>query len=532
MQVDCDPTLVPGQRAGAPPTAGLAPAVSGTARRPAAPAGLVDAARHTIATSRFDPAATADNVAYRVSATAALVDHLRDTQARFPDDRAKVLPLHGAFTADDGTVFVRDRDGRPRVWIPPDPPLRRRLLELAHVHSTGHRGAQALFDFLRVRHYWPGLWHESRAYVAGCLQCGTRNHDHRAPASQSPVVRQPSAPYSVIGMDLYKPPTPGSSYFDHVLVTVCYFTKHVTYTPVRHDWTGNAIIVTLQSQVFAYFGYPRKIVTDNDSRWTSRAFRQWAEAHHIEMAYSVPYHHHRNGLVERQIKTLSEQLSKVRADYSTVQWQHHLPTLQLAHNSVRHSTTEFAPNELLFTFLPATPSDLALPFSTVDYPSPALAILENWATAMGRITKEQEAMIRRSEQRAARRHFVPGLKVYLKNPRRASDKSAPPKTGPYLIIAHGPSRHLYILDVPQDGRGRAIASVQHADLLTEYKGPWPLPAPGRMAVDAPPPPPAEAVPLPPRPSAPLIPRRVRPMTRRRPPPTLSSFSSSDDASSD
>ena len=80
----------------------------------------------------------------------------------------------------------------------------------------------------------------------------------RAPTQPIPT---PSQPFSVIHVD-HKGVLPRSGDYQHILVVTCALTRFTLLIPVRNV-TAELTLQQLMSRVFAVFGFPLAVVSDN-----------------------------------------------------------------------------------------------------------------------------------------------------------------------------------------------------------------------------------------------------------------------------
>ena len=71
------------------------------------------------------------------------------------------------------------------------------------------------------------------------------------------------------------------------------------------------VTVELLRPLFAQFGLPETIVTDNGSCFTSEEFVYFLEQNTIKHITSAPYHLSTNGLAERVVQIIKKGLKKV-----------------------------------------------------------------------------------------------------------------------------------------------------------------------------------------------------------------------------
>jgi len=489
-----------------PPSPVSAPADNGPARHtrraraPAIPASNhiapEAAARAMLDESFFDPPAVRGATEYRNEQMRVIARFLTFAQAQHPTELAKLRAstVSDELVIRDGVVYVKPppstRTGRARPWVPPNPLLRQRLLELAHVQATGHRAARPMIAFLKESFFWPDLGTDVHSFCGRCLTCARTKHDHRTRTPIDVVANEPPLrrPYDVIGMDLFYVPSPDPSRYNMVLVTICYLTKHVIYTPCHTTATHKDILDLLDKHVFAYFGYPRAIMADRDARWAGTAFEGALRTHDTALRMSVAHRHRTNGMVERQIGTLGNQLAARRSELPRLPWQHHLPWLMQAHNSVIHSSTNCSPNDLIFTFRPTSLMDAAFPAAAfimdddADTPSFTRVTMENFITAMDHLALHRARYFAGYNRGKKERNYAINQLVTITNPAYPMNKSLPRRLGPFRITGPGEmGSNTWRLALPgRQTPGRETFPVFHGDAMCKFLGPSPEVGPGDM----------------------------------------------------
>ena len=108
--------------------------------------------------------------------------------------------------------------------------------------------------------------------------------------------------------------------------------------------TSSTTIAALRN-MFARFGIPDQIVSDNGSQFTSNEFEQFLNSNRIRHIKSAPYHPATNGLAERFVGTLKQALKSSKA--SEVNLQEKLAVFLMAYCNAPHSTTSASPASLL-----------------------------------------------------------------------------------------------------------------------------------------------------------------------------------------
>ena len=94
--------------------------------------------------------------------------------------------------------------------------------------------------------------------------------------------------------------------------------------------TAHKVIVGLMD-IFAQFGFPHSLKSDNGSQFTSEEFKKYLHDNGIEHRKSPPLWPQANGEVERQNRTLLKAL-KV-AEVEGKKWRDELPKFLLAYRT-------------------------------------------------------------------------------------------------------------------------------------------------------------------------------------------------------
>ena len=82
---------------------------------------------------------------------------------------------------------------------------------------------------------------------------------------------------------------------------------------IMNSTTSSAIITALRG-VFAQFGLPSLIVTDNARNFTSAEFESFLSRNGIKHLSSPPYHPSSNGLAERAVQSFKQSLLKLKTN--------------------------------------------------------------------------------------------------------------------------------------------------------------------------------------------------------------------------
>ena len=222
-----------------------------------------------------------------------------------------------------------------RILIPDS--LRKRVLELAH---QGHQGIAKTKSRLRSKVWWPGMSTEADAFVRQCQPCtlaSTSPTQAVAPLKPTPL---PKAAWLYLGMDFVGPFPTG----ENLLVLIDYYSRFPG-VEIMKKITADALEPCLR-RIFAWYGIPQRIVTDNAQTFCSTSFANLMAEYGIQHRKITPLYPRANGEVER----LNTNINKVvkTAIAAARNWRFALDDWLLAYWNTPHSTTEQTPAVLMF----------------------------------------------------------------------------------------------------------------------------------------------------------------------------------------
>ena len=96
-------------------------------------------------------------------------------------------------------------------------------------------------------------------------------------------------------------------------------------------------------QLFAQFGIPETIVSNDGTQFTSADFKEFCRLNGIHHVQTAPYHPSSNGLTERAVQVVKQGISK----QSTGTLNDQISWVLFQYRITPHSTTGVSPAELL-----------------------------------------------------------------------------------------------------------------------------------------------------------------------------------------
>ncbi|GJV56689.1 putative reverse transcriptase domain-containing protein [Tanacetum coccineum] len=116
---------------------------------------------------------------------------------------------------------------------------------------------------------------------------------------------------------------------------------------MHEDYKMNRLARLYLNEIVARHGVPISIISDRDSRFTSRFWQSMQEALGTRLDMSTAYHPQTDGQSERTIQTLEDMLRACVLDFGG-SWDVHLPLVEFSYNNSYHSSVRCAPFEALY----------------------------------------------------------------------------------------------------------------------------------------------------------------------------------------
>ena len=228
-------------------------------------------------------------------------------------------------------------------------PLKLRPQVLAELH-TSHPGIVRMKGLARAHVWWPGLSESIEQAVFNCDACQeNRKQPPTVPLQPWPW---PATPWERVHVDYAGP------FLEYMfLVIVDSHSKWLEVVPMKSTTTAKTLEV-LRS-VFARYGLPKQLVSDNGPQFTAREFEECMRQNGIKHLKSAPYHPASNGEAERFVQTFKRSLRAGRGDPGTVPQK--LAQFLLTYRTTPNATTGVTPAELFLKRKVRTRLDLLKP---------------------------------------------------------------------------------------------------------------------------------------------------------------------------
>lgn len=211
--------------------------------------------------------------------------------------------IHKNFKLENERVYKITESGLK--WLVPKG-MRNEVVRAAH-DEAGHFALEKTLKRICENYWFPNMRNYAQKYINSCIRCLY----HKVPAGRQPGLLHPiekiGTPFHTIHMDHLGPfkKTPlGKKY---IIVCVESLTKYVMLSAVKD--TKTQPVIRFLNEIINQFGVPRRLITDQGTCYTSKAFKNFCKQSgikHVQNAVATP---RANGQVERYNSTLLSSLA-------------------------------------------------------------------------------------------------------------------------------------------------------------------------------------------------------------------------------
>ena len=221
---------------------------------------------------------------------------------------------------------------------------------------AGHPGVIKLYDTIKQRYYFPGMFNLVREFVECCLECQSMKGKTDGPRIQYARIPLDTRTMARMSMDIKEMPESELG-FRHILVCVCELTNWMKTIPLA-DQKAQTIAMALYFMICCEYGTPKAIICDEAPAFQSVALQEYFKALNIQPIYISPMNHGSNRS-ERHIRTLNDIITKCLVG-TVSNWPLYLPSATFAMNCQVSQVTGFSPFQMVYNKQP--PDKLSFDF--------------------------------------------------------------------------------------------------------------------------------------------------------------------------
>ncbi|EGG15506.1 hypothetical protein DFA_10347 [Cavenderia fasciculata] len=218
-----------------------------------------------------------------------------------------------------------------------------------------------------------------------------------------------------------------------LLVVVDALSKMNRLIPTTTTLKSHGVISLFNREIFKLHGLPKQIISDSDSKFTSKLFKKLEAMYNIKINHSNPTHHQSNGQVEHLLQSSVEN--------HKVSWAECIDNIEFAINNTVHSTTGYSPFTIYLGSNPLSPLNLLDTFTPNFNDNTDIKITENHKLkeiirdiVIKRINEGNAISKARYDHNKVENNIKSGDLVYVRRDRDTHiNKTEPIYSGPLLV---------------------------------------------------------------------------------------------------
>src|SRR3989338_736870 len=228
-------------------------------------------------------------------------------------------------------------------------PVAERKTVLESAHQLGHFGATAIVKHIWAKALtWPGIRNDAVTLVSACRPCQRFNFSKTGFHPMTQLKAELPMDHVCVDLAGPLPTTPSGNNYLLIAVDVC--TRFAFLRPIPSKTAASVAMVLLD--IFANFGFPRVLSSDNGREFVNSIIDEFAKATGFATRTTSAYHPRGNGLAERFVQTSLQTVKKMVQGH-LAQWDFFVPMAQFFINSKiseHHQSTPFA---IMFAMAPS-----------------------------------------------------------------------------------------------------------------------------------------------------------------------------------
>ena len=228
-----------------------------------------------------------------------------------------------------------------KIWIPKE--FRKDCILFFH-KALCHAGVKKTYSFMEEEYDMEEFKKIAETIIRSCTACQTAK-TYTGKTKEKTMNLIADRPLDDIYMD-FCGPMPIINGKKYVLGIIDRFSRYVSLTAVNNQ-DETTTIETLQQKWIFRFGAPACIHVDHGKVFESRLFKDFAKSRLIKIAFSSPYHHSSNGIIERQFRTVRDALNATLKERKSKNWVELLPEIEFSMNASVQSTIGYSPAEVI-----------------------------------------------------------------------------------------------------------------------------------------------------------------------------------------
>jgi len=370
------------------------------------------------------------------------------------------------YILQDGLLFHRASGEKLYIlWV-----LQADAIREAHdaILGGGHVGIEKTAAAVASRYYWLRQTDMVAEWVAGCDVCHWVKHKNARPYRLLQALPIPMEQTERVNIDFITKLPAGEGGYDAVATIIDPLTKRARWNPVKEaELTAETFAEAFIAGYVRNRGLPLSIVSDRDTRFTSKFWQALCALLGIKLRMSTAYHPQSDGQAEKANATLETFLKAYIVQLPRPEvWVRLLPLTEFTYNAAKDKAISMAHFEADIGYVPQLPLDLLAPDLQRLDSEEGLAYAENLSKTLRmlreRMEETQVTMTAEANEKRQAHPFWVGDEVFLDmrslpigyanvtgaaNDSNNSRKFQHPYTGPFKLLKKA-GKNAFLLDIP------------------------------------------------------------------------------------
>ncbi|KAL0561149.1 hypothetical protein IC582_001569 [Cucumis melo] len=210
-----------------------------------------------------------------------------------------------------------------------------------------HPGSTKMYQDLRSVYWWRGMKREVADFVSRCLVCQQVKAPRQCQTGLLQPLSVPGWKWESVSMDFITGLPKTLKSYTVIWVVVDRLTKSAHFVPGKSTYTGSKWGQLYMTEIVRLHGVPVSIISDRDTRFTSKFWKGLQLALGTRLDFSTAFHPQTDGQTERLNQILEDMLRACVLEFSG-SWDSHLHLMEFTYNNSYQATIGMAPFEALY----------------------------------------------------------------------------------------------------------------------------------------------------------------------------------------
>jgi hypothetical protein len=235
-----------------------------------------------------------------------------------------------------------------KIYVPNSQELKSLILKyMNNVPYARHPSYHNTIKFVKSQHYWPGMKIEVVDFIAKCLEFQKVKAKQRHPVGLRQPLPIPMWKWEVVTMDFITKLPKTTKQHDSIMVVVDKLTKGAHFIPVKLTHKETNIVDIYMREIARLHGIPKKIVSNKDSKFTSKFWKGLFNGFATNLKFSTTYHLESDGKTKRVNQVIEDMLRMYVMDKPS-KWEDYFHLAEFAYNNGYQASLKMIPFEALY----------------------------------------------------------------------------------------------------------------------------------------------------------------------------------------